>query len=40
VDPARRADVVGRVARASSTKGNPIELTEDELHAILATTAG
>jgi alcohol dehydrogenase class IV len=39
VDAAQAASVVRRVARASSTQGNPIELTEDELHAILRTTA-
>jgi alcohol dehydrogenase class IV len=37
--PADQADaVVGRVAKASSTQGNPVALTEDELHAILAAT--
>jgi alcohol dehydrogenase class IV len=39
VDPAQVASVVQRVARASSTQGNPIELTEDELQAILQATA-
>ena len=36
LDPAQGADVVQRVARASSTQGNPVELTDDELHAVLA----
>jgi alcohol dehydrogenase class IV len=36
LDPAQGASVVQRVARASSTQGNPVELTDDELHAILA----
>jgi alcohol dehydrogenase class IV len=39
VEPAQAASVVQGVARASSTQGNPIELTEDELEAILETTA-
>jgi alcohol dehydrogenase class IV len=39
VDPAQAASVVQRVAGASSTQGNPIELTADELEAILQTTA-
>jgi alcohol dehydrogenase class IV len=29
------ADVVARVAKASSTQGNPVVLTDDELHAVL-----
>ena len=40
LDPAQGAGVVERVARASSTQGNPVELTDDELHAILAGATG
>ena len=34
---AQADEVVERALRASSTKGNPIELSSDELHAVLAT---
>jgi alcohol dehydrogenase class IV len=40
LDPAQAAGVVQRVARASSTRGNPVELTGDELHAILVKGTG
>jgi alcohol dehydrogenase class IV len=40
VEPAEAATVVDRVARASSTQGNPVVLTADELHAVLATAGG
>lgn len=40
LDPAQGPDVVRRVARASSTQGNPVELTDAELHAILAAGTG
>lgn len=35
VDPSDAQTVVDRVARASSTQGNPVELSTDELHAVL-----
>jgi alcohol dehydrogenase class IV len=34
--PQHADDVVAKAARASSTRGNPIALREDELHAVLA----
>jgi alcohol dehydrogenase class IV len=36
VDPRHADDIVAKAARASSTRGNPITLDADELHAILA----
>jgi alcohol dehydrogenase class IV len=36
VPPDRVDEIVGRVATASSTQGNPIPLTADELHGVLA----
>lgn len=34
--PADHDDVVAKAARASSMRGNPVDLTEEELHAVLA----
>jgi len=39
LDPGQADAVVARVGKASSTQGNPVVLTDDELHAILAATS-
>jgi hypothetical protein len=35
-DSAAAADIVAKAMKASSMQGNPVRLTEDELHAVLA----
>jgi alcohol dehydrogenase class IV len=36
LNPGHADEIVARARQASSTKGNPIELSTDELHAVLA----